>query len=60
MIHLIQIEATSRIVDLAKPKVCRNVKNEYRENPFTVDPRALKAKASDRILELAKPKKVKK
>lgn len=58
--HIHLIKATQRVLDLAQPKIYRNVKNEYRENPFMVDPRALKAKASDRILELAKPKKVKK
>ncbi|XP_065088925.1 uncharacterized protein LOC135710333 [Ochlerotatus camptorhynchus] len=58
--NVLKAEASARVIELSKPKVFRNVRNEYRENPFTVEPGALKAKASDRVLELAKPKKVKK
>uniref|UniRef100_A0AAG5DRW9 Uncharacterized protein n=1 Tax=Anopheles atroparvus TaxID=41427 RepID=A0AAG5DRW9_ANOAO len=58
--NVLKAQASSRIVQLAAAKHYANVKNEYRDNPFIVEPNALKAKASDRILELAKPKKVKK
>ncbi|XP_055630388.1 uncharacterized protein LOC129771089 [Toxorhynchites rutilus septentrionalis] len=58
--NVLKAVASERVVELSKPKVYRNVRNEYRENPFSVVPNALKAKASDRILELAIPKKVKK
>ncbi|XP_055549063.1 uncharacterized protein LOC129732301 [Wyeomyia smithii] len=54
--EVLKANASERVVELSKHKVYKNVKKEYRENPFTVEPRALKAKPSDRILELAKPK----
>ncbi|KFB37643.1 AGAP007785-PA-like protein [Anopheles sinensis] len=56
----LKAQASSRVVELAVAKRYTNVNNEYRDNPFTVEPNALRAKASERILELAKPKKVKK
>ncbi|XP_058122372.1 uncharacterized protein LOC131293194 [Anopheles ziemanni] len=56
----LKAQASSRVAELAVAKRYTNVNNEYRDNPFTVEPNALRAKASERILELAKPKKVKK
>ncbi|XP_053692025.1 uncharacterized protein LOC128740506 [Sabethes cyaneus] len=58
--EVLKAVASDRVKELSQHKVYKNVKNEFRENPFTVEPRALKAKPSERILELAKPKRVKK
>jgi hypothetical protein len=41
---------------LAQPKKVVPTESEYRENPFKVEPKALKARCSDRTKTLAEPK----
>lgn len=48
--------ASPRIVSLAKPKVRRDLSEDY--NPYRVSPASLVARASPRLHELATPKSV--
>lgn len=55
--HFLNFTVPERTAKLAHPKVV--IKNdELKENPFGVQPNALKAVASDRIKALAQPKQL--